>query len=362
MKRMYMLPGKERTMRSKQLSIFVFFLVFVLIPTLWAASPTSTPKVEQIAKAHGYSDKDIRKMLEGEIVSTDTKSGSKKELALEVAMLVSAPAEKLVKYIEDERDWDDATDIIAFHEIESEPSEASFSGLELSAAEAKEAEKLLKVKAGSEFNLSADEIKRFEGLRKKFKNQRPGKHPALLEAINSEYRQILLERCRLYQQGGLKGIAPYARKGKKPASPKQELLVAAREEKVLADYYPAFYRAIINYPHDGMDGIEHSFYWVKKRVENRPTLILGHQMSLQTSEAALVMYREFYVGHTYNSQQASAGLLPTERGTIVFYGNRTSTDQVAGFASDLAHRIGRDKMRKEVIKHFKTIRAGLGGQ
>jgi hypothetical protein len=359
---MYMLPEKDTAVCSKRLPTFVFFLLLVLIPTLWAGSATSTPRAEQIAKAHGYSDKDIRKMLEGEIVSIDTKSGSKKELALDVAMLVSAPPEKLVKYIEDERDWDDDADIIAFHEIESDLSEASFAGLELFPAEAKEAEKLLKVKAGSEFNLSADEIKRFEALRKKFKNQRPDKHPTLLEAINSEYRRILLDRCRLYQQVGLKGIAPYARKGQKPASPKQELLVAARQEKVLADNQPALYRAIINYPHDGMDGTEHSFYWVKKRVQDRPAFILAHQMSLQTSEAALVMYREFYVGHTYNSQQASAGLLPTERGTIVFYGNRTSTDQVAGFASDLAHRIGRDKMRKQVIKHFKTIRADLGGQ
>ena len=148
MKYMYMFRGKDTTMYSKQLISFVFFLVFVLTSTLWAVSPTSTHEAGQIAKALGYSDKDIRKMLQGEIVSTDTKEGSKKELALVVAMLVPAPLEKLNKYIEEDRDLGVTADIIAFHEIGSDPTEDSFAGLELSAAEAKEAEKLLKVKTG----------------------------------------------------------------------------------------------------------------------------------------------------------------------------------------------------------------------
>jgi hypothetical protein len=92
-------------------------------------------------------------------------------------------------------------------------------------------------------------------------------------------------------------------------------------------------------------------------VEGRPTFILTHQMSIVRPEGSFMAERQFYVGHSYNSLFLLAGCLPVEGGSVVFYSNHTSTDQVAGFGSGMRHSIGRGQMRDEIVKSFERIRA-----
>ncbi|PYQ10125.1 MAG: hypothetical protein DMH00_11785 [Acidobacteria bacterium] len=56
----------------------------------------------------------------------------------------------------------------------------------------------------------------------------------------------------------------------------------------------------------------------------------------------------------------AAGLVPADGKTLVFYLNRTSTDQVAGFMTGTRHSMGRKIMEKEVRKHFEDVLASLG--
>jgi hypothetical protein len=42
----------------------------------------------------------------------------------------------------------------------------------------------------------------------------------------------------------------------------------------------------------------------------------------------------------YNAEAAFAALLPADEGTVVVYGNHTSTDQVAGFGGGAKRSIG----------------------
>ena len=44
---------------------------------------------------------------------------------------------------------------------------------------------------------------------------------------------------------------------------------------------------------------------------------------------------------------------------IVFYVNRTSTDQVAGFGGGMKRSIGRGMMRSAVIQQFESIRRSV---
>ncbi len=73
-------------------------------------------------------------------------------------------------------------------------------------------------------------------------------------------------------------------------------------------------------------------------------------------EFVLDVYQEFYVGHSYNSLQIIIGAYHLEQGTLIFYGNRTSTDKVACIAGSLKRNIGREVMRKTVIEHYESIR------
>jgi hypothetical protein len=50
-----------------------------------------------------------------------------------------------------------------------------------------------------------------------------------------------------------------------------------------------------------------------------------------------------------------AGGLPFKDGSLVFYSIRSSTDQVAGMGSSLKHSIGREQMKKEMIKRLQRL-------
>ena len=73
-------------------------------------------------------------------------------------------------------------------------------------------------------------------------------------------------------------------------------------------------------------------------------------------EYVVEVYREFYVGHSYNSLHIVVGVFSVKEGTLVFYANRTSTDQVAGFGGGLKRNIGRGMMRDDVVEHLDAIR------
>jgi hypothetical protein len=56
------------------------------------------------------------------------------------------------------------------------------------------------------------------------------------------------------------------------------------------------------------------------------------------------------------SRQAVGGFLPLQNGTIVFYTNRTSTDQVAGFAAAAKRAIGDHMMASDLAQTFQRLR------
>jgi hypothetical protein len=66
---------------------------------------------------------------------------------------------------------------------------------------------------------------------------------------------------------------------------------------------------------------------------------------------------QFYVGHSYNANFLAAGALEVNGGSLIFYVNRTFTDQVAGFGSSLKHSIGRGQMLDQVADNLKRARA-----
>ena len=69
-----------------------------------------------------------------------------------------------------------------------------------------------------------------------------------------------------------------------------------------------------------------------------------------------VVDRDFYVSRGYNTSQAIAGLIPVPAGTMVFYRNRVSTDQLAGIGSSLKQTMGRSVMAKQLTTIFERSR------
>ena len=68
------------------------------------------------------------------------------------------------------------------------------------------------------------------------------------------------------------------------------------------------------------------------------------------------MQRQYYVSTGYNAEQAVAGFLPAQGGTVVGYAAHAFTDQVAGFGGSMKRSIGRRVMADQMKKLFEAGR------
>lgn len=321
--------------------------VFLSLPL---AVTAQTITAEAIAEAMGFGAEDRAKLEAGEIVSTEIKETTEKQLAVALALKVPATLEDVAASVAEGTTLEANKAIKAHGEIDpAQASEAAFAGITLDAGEV---ERLLEVEPGSDFNLSSDEIAVFQDLAQ----QHNTGDPAAADAVNSAWRQMLAGRLRAYLAAGLDGIAPYDRGGD-ASSAADDLRAAAEGSRLVQQVVPELYQAFLAYPNQSVADVEHRFFWTEQVADDRPVYILTHRMAQQRPDVLVVLSRDFYVSHSFNASQGAAGALPVEDGVMIFYGNRTSSDQVAGFMSGMRHEIGRGMMRDSLVEAMEEIRA-----
>jgi hypothetical protein len=341
--------------------------------TLWlaslvaAAAPAPPPtSADKLCQALGFTAREREGLQRGEIVAHEVKELSDKELAITMAMLVPASLTDLLDFARSGRELAIHRDILA-HRVLGDGTAGDFDAkafqdIGFTASELGEVRDLFEVEPGSRFNLSQEDLQRFADLRKRFKAKHCDQDPACTDAVVSILRAVLLDRLNGYRERGLSGIEPYSREAGKSSNPAEELRNATKAAQFLAHEYPQIFDAFLNYPKGDQSDIESQFLWLKQRIQDRPTFILAHRVLCERDGMAFAAERQFYVGQSYNSLQILYGLVPTEGKTLVFYLNRTSTDQVAGFPTGTRHSMGRKIMEKEVRKHFEEILADLENQ
>jgi hypothetical protein len=329
-----------------------FFPVLLLLSsaTTFAAS---VPTVEDVIASLGLKQDQVANLERGEIVALEIGEATEKELAMGLGIYLPSPPAKLVAYFKSGALASIDPDTVAQGDVYSKSDADAFKRFDFKFKQSDEAKGLLNAAANDRFNLSTDEIQSFAPLKK---NLAAADNTALIAGVTQHYREILLQRWQTYRKGGLSGIAPYARHGPE-ASPAKELRTATISSKLLSRYYPDLYQAWLNYPATLPAGAEEQFSWLNRKVEDRPTAILGHRV-LQTSDAgSVILARQFFVGHSYNSSHLIVGCLPYRNGSVVFYAHRTSTDQVAGMGSSLKHSIGREQMKDQMVKNLERLRS-----
>ncbi|MDD5320149.1 MAG: hypothetical protein PHD43_05955 [Methylococcales bacterium] len=216
-----------------------------------------------------------------------------------------------------------------------------------------EAQTLLDTGPGDEFNLSTYEFD-------KPKNLKRTPYRAIEDAAGEHFREILLQRYEAYRRGGINAIAPYARKESRDSKPSLELHQAANASAILWRYFPALYKAWLDYPKALLPGAVEAFPWVEKNVEGRLAAILRHRINMDWNGGVLVLTPEFYAPHSYNSSQWITGCLPYRDGTVVFQQVHSFTNQVAGVASEVKHIVGRELLKDKMLKSFERLCGVLG--
>lgn len=171
---------------------------------------------------------------------------------------------------------------------------------------------------------------------------------------------MLFDRFEAYRRNGIHAIAPYARGKNLHTRPSAELHQAVNASTILARYFPDLYNTWLNYPAPLPPGADEAFPWVEKDVQGRLAAILRHRVNYDWNGGALVLTREFYASHSYNSSQWITGCMAYRGGTVVFQQVRSYTDQVAGIASDIKHLLGRRLLNDKMLQSFNRFCAILG--
>ena len=315
----------------------------VTFPVFAANLPDSEGLIQQL----GIQQQDVVKLNQGDVVFFNVTENNEKELAAGAAMYFPAAPSKMIGLIKNKGLASIDTEVIAEGAIPSQATLDAFKGFSFKAG-SDEAASFLAAKPGSQFNLSTEEFQALQAT-----------SSAQPDAASQAYRKILLQRWQAYRKNGLKGVATYDRGNGTEANPGGELRTATQNSKILARYFPELYKAWLNYPAALPAGAEETFFWRNRNVESRPTAILVHRVMLSSDAGELILSRQFYAGHSYNSNQLTIACLPYLDGSLVIYTNRTFTDQVAGFGSSLKHSVGGQQARGEMTKMLKNARKAL---
>ena len=325
----------------------VRMLLIFALSSPFSVFSANLPDSQELIQQLGVSQQDHAKLDQGEIIYFNVAESNEKELAAGAALYLPAAPAKVVGLIKSKGLTSIDTAVTAEGVIPSQATPDAFKGFGFKSG-SDEAADFLAATPGSQFNLSTEE---FQSLK--------SANPAQPEAASDAYRKILLQRWQAYRKNGLKGIATYDRGNGSEANPGGELRTATQDSKVLARYFPELYKAWLNYPAALPAGAEETFIWRNRQVESRPTAILLHRILLSTDAGEVILSRQFYAGHSYNSNQLTIACLPYRDGSLVFYANRTFTDQVAGFGSSLKHSVGGEQARSEMAKQLKNLRKAI---
>ncbi|MDD5410430.1 MAG: hypothetical protein PHF31_03310 [Methylobacter sp.] len=312
------------------------------------------PTPQQALQNFGIDAAQIAELERGKIIAYEVSETSQKELAIGVAMILPVALPKIVDYIKLGKLTATEIDIIASAPLANADIN-SFKNFAFTDQQLDEAKAFLEAEPGDEFNLSKSEFDSLKSLQASLEN---ADNKTLLAAANQKYREILLQRLLAYRKSGLSGIAAYSRENGN-VDPAAELRNEAVNSKSWLRYFPELQQVWLNYPAALPPNTTEQFLWLNRKVDGRPTANLVHRLMVAGKGGGIVVSRQFYVGHSYNSSHSVAGGLPYKGGTLVFYTTHSFSDQVAGMGSSLKHSIGREQMKKVMIKRLQRLNKDL---
>jgi hypothetical protein len=316
-----------------------------------APAALAAPTLDRLMADFGFHKDDVQRVHDGEMVKTTTKETSDREIATVMVFLVKAPVKTILSAFEAGMFFHYDPQVQASVEINGDGALEDFKSLVLEPGGDKEAQRYLDAAPGSTLNLSTSEIAAFRALRASGTTGQP--------QVEQQLRQMLLARYRAYRSQGLEGIAPYARGEDEQTQPAEALRSATQFAKALNKYAPSFYAVLLKYPQEQPPGLSERFFWLRYAMDGRPNFTLRHRLAMPIDETYVVADREYYVGFDYNETQAIAGFLPIAEGTAVVYEDRTTTDQLGGFAASGKQAIGRSILAKEIGDILQKVRVEL---
>jgi len=309
-----------------------------LLALVAVAAPAAAqiPDAPTLLSALGFSQGEIQQVMSGQIVRSDTlKAASDRELVAGMAFMVQDTPKAFVAKLKSGLAVKVDPQTLQTAEFKGAGSTADLAKLTLEPKASSRAQAYVNASPGENLNLSAQEISTFNALQPT--------QAAVTPAVAAQ----LLARMQAYQTQGLDGIAPYARSyGTRSVA--EEIRTMVKASQPLQRYVPNAYQMLLAYPNSKPAGTEEAFRWSQINAHDVPTYTLTHALFVPDGNAYVVVQRMFYVSAGFNAEQAIAALVPVQGGTVMVYGNRTSTDQVEGWGGSAKRSIGSKMLESQL--------------
>ena len=181
----------------------------------------------------------------------------------------------------------------------------------------------------------------------------------IVAAIEVVVRDLLAARVNEYRAGGLAATRPYDVDGKQ-IHPGDYLANSLRPMKLLREEEGQFYRAFTGYP-KVQNSYEHQFFVTTETEPDskRPLTSLKHWMVKREDGFTLIGERKFYISHSLDAMHTLILLLEQDEQCYVFLVNQSFTQKVTGMGSFIAHKVGRYKLKQNILPLFRALKASF---
>jgi hypothetical protein len=322
--------------------LLVLTMMNAVTLALGAEPALAQPSADQVLTDFGLSADDKQKVMNGEFVTPDLASVSDRDLSVALFFLVKTSPDSLSKQIMSGELITTDTQVKTHGRFSATGSLADLAGLKIGNDVAKT---LTSAQPGEALNLGTKEIAAFNALQ-----------GGTTQAVQGQLQKMLLDRYQAYRAAGLAGMVPYDRGSGRTSDTAGDLRKASQATPGLEKYLPAFRAVLLGYPQATAPNMQQDFRWVYYNIEGKPTYVLVHMLAVAAGATRAVVQRQYYVSTGYNAEQAVAGFLPVQGGTLVAYSSHAFTDQVAGFGGSMKRGIGRKIMADRLKAMFEAGR------
>lgn len=291
-------------------------------------------------KSHvDFSDKDVERVHQGEIVVKSLKTRERSEVAVFGVVRIPGNVADILSLVDDVEEYADEN-TTRIGRLSETPRLEDFALLSLPE---QDVESLRKCKPGDcDIKLSANAIERLQA-------EIDWSAPDHAERANALFRRVLLDYVLDYQARGNAALMVYAH-DKEPAPLADSFAALLGDSPYLYEYVPESHSYLESYPAARPANARDFFFWSIEDFGLKPTIRLMHVTILQGGEGGaarlLVLTKLLYASHYYRGylgvSSLEAGVGPEAGGEQFVLGlDRTSSDGMSG----LVGRVARSKLQ-----------------
>jgi len=208
-------------------------------------------------------------------------------------------------------------------------------------------------------NLNKEELRTLQTVALGTRDSGKDKQQSLADMVVA-IRDLLAARVNEYRHGGLSAVSAYDLDGKQ-IHPGDYLADSLQPLSLLREEDPDFYQAFAEFPKEQKKDYGHRFY---VSIEKNPELggsvtSLKHWMIEKSDDYALIAERKYYLSYSLDAMNTLILLLPEGENCYVFLLNLTFTQKVTGIGGFIAHKVGRSKVKQNVVPMLEGLKAAF---